>query len=105
LVSGKCVLNVTDRHAPHKGAAVETLRRRLRCELAAFVGDDVTDEDAFALADVGSLIAIRVGRTRRSGAPWFITDQMEVDSLLEVFVRSREAKTPMRYRADDSQQA
>ncbi len=89
LVVGKCVLNVVAEGAPHKGDAVEQLRRRLRCELAVFVGDDRTDEDAFSLASSGHLIAIRVGRSCRSRAEYYLADQEAVDTLLERLVALR----------------
>lgn len=91
IVPGKCVLNIVAADAPHKGDAVERLRRRLGCELAVFVGDDRTDEDAFSLTDGGSLVAIRVGRSRRSRAPWYLESQLEVDALLETLLALRRA--------------
>jgi len=87
LVGGKCVLNVVPRDAPHKGTAVETERRRLGRRTAIYVGDDETDEDAFALADARRHLGIRVGRKTRSRARHYLRGQSEVDTLLATLER------------------
>jgi trehalose 6-phosphate phosphatase len=88
IVGGKCVVNVVPRRAPNKGVALEALRRRLRRACAVYVGDDDTDEDAFALAASGRLLGIRVGRKPASKAHYYLRAQSEVDALLAVLVRS-----------------
>ncbi|MEQ8769759.1 MAG: trehalose-phosphatase [Phycisphaerales bacterium] len=70
---GKMVVELAVVHG-NKGAALETLRSRVGASAVLFVGDDVTDEDAFATLagpDVGvkvgdgeSVAAFRVGTTR-----------------------------------------
>ena len=49
LIAGKKVLNVLPHDFPSKGDAVRTLVARLGCDGAVVLGDDVTDEDAFAV--------------------------------------------------------
>ncbi len=44
----------------NKGDALETLRKRLSCGTALFLGDDVTDEDAFAKLH-GPDVGVKVG--------------------------------------------
>lgn len=64
----------------NKGSALETLRHRLGASAAAFIGDDVTDEDAFATLtgpDVG--IKVGPGETR---APFRVDSPDEVARLL-----------------------
>ncbi len=85
VVSGKDVFNVVPRGAPNKGQAVVRLRRRLGCDRVLFVGDDVTDEDAFALAGP-RFLAIRVGARRGSAAPHHLRSQAEIDDLLALLV-------------------
>ena len=57
--TGSAVLELFTR-AGHKGRAVNYLRGELGASTAVFVGDDVTDEDAFA-AMTASDITIKVG--------------------------------------------
>jgi trehalose-phosphatase len=44
----------------HKGTALDTLRERLSASAVVFVGDDVTDENAFAHLD-GADVGVKVG--------------------------------------------
>jgi trehalose 6-phosphate phosphatase len=82
VIGGKCVVNVVPRGAPHKGAALETTRDHLRCDVALYVGDDQTDEDVFALDDPGRLLTVRVEAKPTSRASFFIRDQSCIDELL-----------------------
>lgn len=88
VVPGKAVLNVVLAKAPHKGDALAALARRHRARAVLYVGDDVTDEDAFAL-DAPGLISVRVGRDARSAATYFLRAQPEVDRLLRWLVTHR----------------
>jgi trehalose 6-phosphate phosphatase len=87
LVQGKKVLNLIPVGFPDKGDAVRALLRRLRADVALYAGDDITDEDAFA---VGSplVVGVRVG-PGRSRAPYLLASQEDVDELLEILVRLR----------------
>jgi len=89
IVEGKMVVNVVPKNAPNKGAALLQLCKRLRCEAALFVGDDITDEDAFAVAERFPVLGVRVGRSRRSQARCFLPDQEAIDRLLTLLVRLR----------------
>jgi trehalose 6-phosphate phosphatase len=85
IVGGKRVVNVVPHDAPHKGTAFLAALRRLRCEAGLIVGDDVTDEDAFLAArSRPGLVAVRVGHSSRSAAPWFLSNQAEIDELLAI---------------------
>jgi trehalose 6-phosphate phosphatase len=89
VVGGKAVLNLVPSEAPHKGAALLAACERLGCSRAVFAGDDLTDEDVFALGDAGRVFGIRVGESADSAAPWFVRDQGEVDALLEAILAAR----------------
>lgn len=78
---GKAVVNVVPAGAPTKGDAVKRIADAERAERVLYVGDDVTDEDAFSLDDE-RLVAVRVGRAASSAAPWFVPSQRAVDDLL-----------------------
>jgi trehalose 6-phosphate phosphatase len=88
LVGGKRVLNVVPRGAPNKGTALLDLRGSLGKDQALFVGDDVTDEDVFALPDPG-VVGVRVGFSPHTAAEWFVPSQRSVNQLLEQLIAAR----------------
>lgn len=89
LVPGKLVVNVIPQSAPHKGDALIRTREQERADTAIYIGDDVTDEDVFALDQPGRLLSIRVGHSEASSAEYFLRDQREVDALLRRLVQLR----------------
>ena len=91
IVEGKMVVNVLPANAPNKGTAVVRLCKRLRCEATIYVGDDDNDEDAFALAGTNRLLGIRVGRSPRSQAAYFLPGQADIDRLLARLIEVRGA--------------
>jgi trehalose 6-phosphate phosphatase len=90
LVEGKMVVNLMPARAPNKGTAVVSLAQRLGCDAILYVGDDDNDEDAFALADHAHLVGIRVGRSARSRANYFVPTQADVDELLALLGKLRQ---------------
>lgn len=88
IVDGDCVVNAVPAGAPNKGDAMKRLVEETRAELALFVGDDVTDEDVFALDDP-RVVSLRVGSSSTSRAPWYLRDQTEIDALLSLLAASR----------------
>ncbi len=82
LIWGKQVIDLLPVDAPHKGIALDEARARHGCDTAIYVGDDETDEDVFALDQPGRLLSIRVGRTGRSLAPYYLRNQAEIDRFL-----------------------
>ncbi len=92
LIRGKLVVNVLPSDAPHKGMALEKARARFGCDTALYVGDDVTDEDVFALDQPGRLLTIRVGASRRSQAAYYIRSQAEIDRLLRALLKDLSAR-------------
>jgi len=89
ILAGKQVLNILPRGAPGKGLAVERARRKFHCDKVIYAGDDVTDEDAFALGENGSFLTIRVGMNRRSLARFYVRNQPEMDQLLRTLIELR----------------
>lgn len=89
VVPGKRVVSVVPAGAPDKGDAVAAAARRQGARQVLFVGDDVTDEDAFG-RDLGApAVDARVGRRRGSRARWYLRDQAEVDALLRLLLELR----------------
>jgi trehalose 6-phosphate phosphatase len=87
--------------ARHKGIALQEARRRFSCDTAMYVGDDGTDEDAFASAGPEQLLSIRVGRGGRSKARYCLERQQDIDTLLRVLVATREGQW-LRRRPDET---
>jgi trehalose 6-phosphate phosphatase len=97
LIPGKKVLNVLPHDFPSKGDAVRALVAKLGCRGAVYVGDDVTDEDAFAVGPP-LVFGVHVGRGP-SLAPWSLGGQRDVDALLELLLSLREPGPARRRRA------
>ena len=91
LVAGKRVLNVLPRDFPSKGDAVRALVARLGCDGAVVLGDDVTDEDAFAVG-APLVFGVHVGKGP-SLAPWRLSSQGDIDRFLRLLIRLRGGAT------------
>ncbi|MBL8877902.1 MAG: trehalose-phosphatase [Phycisphaerales bacterium] len=77
---GACVVEFMSRPAD-KGAALRSMRHRVGASGVVFIGDDITDEDAFAAA-LGHDVAIKVG-AGATVAPFRIPDLPAVVELLD----------------------
>jgi trehalose 6-phosphate phosphatase len=88
LIAGKMVFEFAPKEH-HKGAAISKMMQRDpfsgRC--AAFVGDDVTDEDGFRVVNAMGGITIRVGGNRSSEAEYSLPDVAAVHRWLESIER------------------
>jgi trehalose 6-phosphate phosphatase len=91
-IDGKDTVNVVTRGAPHKGIALERARTLFACEAAIYIGDDRTDEDAFAAGHPDRLLPIRVGRKRGSRAWYWLESQTAVDAFLRALLRLRSGR-------------
>ncbi|WHZ28269.1 MAG: hypothetical protein OJF51_003067 [Nitrospira sp.] len=85
IVLGKSVVNVMPPTASHKGTALLEYMRRLDCSAALYVGDDVTDEDVFALRDA-RILTVRIGKKKGSSARYFLKRQAEIAEVLRLLV-------------------
>jgi trehalose-phosphatase len=86
-IRGKDVVEVVHAEAPNKGHALAALRNRLKPRATLYVGDDVTDEDAFSSKGPGGLLAVRVGTGRATSALFRLDAQTEVERLLKTLIR------------------
>jgi trehalose 6-phosphate phosphatase len=89
VLGGKFVFNVLPDVTVNKGTAVLALKKKLLCDHVVFVGDDKTDEDAFALKKKSFLVDVRVGRSASSKARYFLKSQKMIDVLLEKLIDLR----------------
>jgi trehalose 6-phosphate phosphatase len=92
LIPGKKVLNVLPHDFPSKGDAVRALVAQLGCQAALYAGDDVTDEDVFAVG-APLVFGVHVGGGP-SLAPWKLRGQGDVDALLSRLVALRRPSAP-----------
>lgn len=91
LVAGSYGVNILPVAAPDKGIAVRTLRLRARSEIGLFVGDDESDEAVFSGGPTRGLVTVRVGRSSRSAATYYLRNQSEIDDLLAALIALRRA--------------
>jgi trehalose 6-phosphate phosphatase len=89
-VPGQMVINIVPEGAPNKGDSLLALRARENARGALFVGDDVTDEDAFRVDSPERLFSVRVGWSLVSAADYYVRDQSEVDDLLAHLISFRQ---------------
>jgi len=92
LIIGKQSINLLPPEKGGKGAAALALMRHLRQPAFFFIGDDETDEDAFALTD-GLAMGVRVGQHAESRAKFYIKHQGEIEDVLR-FLIHRLDRTP-----------
>jgi len=83
VLPGSQVWEVLPRQIPGKGAAIREAVQRWRSPfLPIYVGDDTTDEPAFALLDRG--ITVKVGRAdRQTRARYWLASPAEVRGFIE----------------------
>ncbi len=82
VIEGSKVVELFPPEIRGKGAAVQDIASRFRrAALPIYVGDDASDESAFAALPVG--ITIRVGRARGTAARYTLRNPNEVRSFLE----------------------
>jgi len=89
ILDGDMALNLILRTGPDKGVALQRARRALACDTAIYVGNDGTDEDAFASAPANRLLGVRIGRSRSSRAGYYLRSQGEIDPFLQILLAMR----------------
>jgi trehalose 6-phosphate phosphatase len=90
---GLRVYEIRPRVTWHKGKAVSWIREAWakRGALAMYVGDDVTDEDAFLALPEG--ITISVGSARQTSARYYLEDQGSLQQFLGWLIESKALAT------------
>ncbi|HEY0844402.1 MAG TPA: trehalose-phosphatase [Noviherbaspirillum sp.] len=86
VMGGKCVFNLLPHDAPHKGMALAHL-----CELSGahgtiYVGDDITDEDVFAMGRKDWL-TVRIERSADSAAEFYLHHRLDMVQLLDTLIK------------------
>ena len=95
VLGGVQAVTLLPKEGPHKGVTLQRAQRQLRCDTAIYVGDDDTDEDAFASAHPDQLLSIRVGPSRTSRARYRLERQADIDALLRALLILRQGGSPV----------
>jgi trehalose 6-phosphate phosphatase len=88
VLRGNEAINLLPRGGGDKGIALTQARTTFACHQAIYVGDEDTDEPAFA-AGGDRTLAIRVGSSDRSRARYHLGSQDEIDALLQMLLDLR----------------
>jgi trehalose 6-phosphate phosphatase len=90
-VGGAEALNLLPIGGANKGVALQQARRMFACDTVIYVGDDQTDEDAFASGTPDRLLSIRVGSRGATRARYRLHTQRDIDLLLKHLLHFRAA--------------
>jgi trehalose 6-phosphate phosphatase len=82
IMDGKFLVNLLPAAARDKGDALEQLIELSGCGTAIYVGDDVTDEDAFRIHHPG-LLTVRIEPHEQSAAQFFLPHYRDIVHLLD----------------------
>jgi trehalose 6-phosphate phosphatase len=85
-LDGKCVVNVLPVRGTHKGDVLRRVARARGASAVLYVGDDLTDEDAFGTRVARRYVTVRVGRASGSLAQYALAAQREIDALLALLL-------------------
>ena len=88
ILRGKEAINLLPRDQGNKGTALTQARDIFACQNAIYVGDEDTDEAAFASGGDNTL-AIRVEPSMGSHAKYHIGSQLEIDPFLRTLLDFR----------------
>jgi trehalose-6-phosphatase len=101
-IDGANTLNVLPTAIRGKGEAVGQALKRLRpTDLPIYIGDDATDEPAFAAVREG--ITVRVGQPGSTRAGYYLSDTEEVRRFLERLDEDLRARHPTTFKRPRSQ--
>jgi trehalose 6-phosphate phosphatase len=90
VICGAAAVNLLPDHGANKGVALRRALDTSGCDRAIYVGDDETDEDAFAALAAERLLAIRVGASKQSHARYHLESQESIDRLLRALLEARD---------------
>jgi trehalose 6-phosphate phosphatase len=90
VICGAAAVNLLPDHGANKGVALRRALDASGCDKAIYVGDDETDEDAFAAIAPARLLAIRIGASNKSHARYHLASQESMDLLLRTLIEARD---------------
>jgi trehalose 6-phosphate phosphatase len=89
IICGAAAVNLLPKAGANKGVALRRALEVSGCDRALYVGDDKTDEDAFAALPAEKLLAIRIGSSAASRARYHLEAQESIDRLLRALIDAR----------------
>jgi trehalose 6-phosphate phosphatase len=100
-LGGAEAVSLLPRGVGDKGVALRQACRWFACDSAIYVGDDATDEDAFASTYPERLLAIKVGAAEQSRAQHHLSSQHDIDALLRLLMEFRGVRSADTGRSSD----
>lgn len=85
VVAGKFVFNLVPQDAADKGVALDQLMQLSKAKSAIYIGDDVTDEDAFRLRR-SDLLTVRIECHTDTAAEFFLGRRQDIAQLLDELI-------------------
>ncbi|MDZ4678528.1 MAG: trehalose-phosphatase [Oligoflexia bacterium] len=82
VIDGIFVLNLLPLKSGNKGEALKKLIKKSVCTTSLYIGDDITDEDAFKLSS-NRVLTVRVGVSKKTKAQFHLKQQSEILKLLK----------------------
>lgn len=84
VTKGKKILELRPNINWHKGKAVRYLQKKLKISGSSliYIGDDVTDEDAFSAVNKVGGLSIVVGKKRNSQAKYYLNSHIQIQKFL-----------------------
>lgn len=92
FVPGHRVINVVPSDSPTKGDALRRLIESRHASPVLYVGDDVTDEDAFRLG-APLITGVRIGWLEDTLADFWVEKQEDIDRILQRLLDERPVKS------------
>ena len=90
IIGGAEAVNILPRDSSNKGVALQRAMTLFACTTAIYVGDDATDEDAFAAVPGDRLLGVRVGAVGTpTRARAHLASQTDIDVFLRILVDLR----------------
>ena len=89
VICGAAAVNLLPNDDANKGVALRRALDASGCDGAIYVGDDETDEDAFAALSPDRLLSIRIGASMASSARYHLDSQESIDLLLQALIDER----------------
>lgn len=87
ISSGKKVLEIRPPASWNKGNAAARILKKVKQVFPIYLGDDVTDEDAFRALKMQRSVTVFVGKKKKTAAAYYLESPKQVENLLKRLCR------------------